>query len=193
MAVKVQRPGVREQIALDVHILRYAVAILRRVRKLNRCAPALGVSRWEELCAVMDHEGGRVRWCNGRGIESNSRQRICRRPACIPWRISLCGPQAAMFNSIKEWWCEQGPSDKGASRPCSDLPALLDEWAGSLFRELDYRREAANGTRFKVGPRPVGALMPTTGRHAWWRMWVCERHTFPALASLAHVRVCDMW
>lgn len=32
----------------------------------------------------------------------------------------------------------------------SDLPALLDEWAGSLFRELDYRREAANGTRFKV-------------------------------------------
>lgn len=45
VAVKVQRPGVREQIALDVHILRYAVAILRRVRKLNRCAPALGVSR----------------------------------------------------------------------------------------------------------------------------------------------------
>ncbi len=33
---------------------------------------------------------------------------------------------------------------------CSDLPALLDEWAGSLFRELDYRREAANGTRFKA-------------------------------------------
>ena len=33
---------------------------------------------------------------------------------------------------------------------CSDLPALLDEWASSLFRELDYRREAANGTRFKV-------------------------------------------
>ena len=32
----------------------------------------------------------------------------------------------------------------------SDLPALLDEWAGSLFRELDYRQEAANGTRFKA-------------------------------------------
>mmetsp|Transcript_19608 Transcript_19608/g.59305 ORF Transcript_19608/g.59305 Transcript_19608/m.59305 type:complete len:979 (-) Transcript_19608:2833-5769(-) len=67
VAVKVQRPGVREQIALDVHILRMAAAFLRRARKLN-----------------------------------------------------------------------------------SDLPALLDEWAGSLFRELDYRREAANGTRFKA-------------------------------------------
>jgi aarF domain-containing kinase len=30
----------------------------------------------------------------------------------------------------------------------SDLPALLDEWAASLFRELDYRAEAANGERF---------------------------------------------
>ena len=32
----------------------------------------------------------------------------------------------------------------------SNLPALLDEWAGSLFRELDYRQEADNGTRFKA-------------------------------------------
>ena len=31
----------------------------------------------------------------------------------------------------------------------SDLPALLDEWATSLFRELDYVREAKNGVRFK--------------------------------------------
>ena len=31
----------------------------------------------------------------------------------------------------------------------SDLPALLDEWASSLFRELDYVREAKNGVRFK--------------------------------------------
>lgn len=31
----------------------------------------------------------------------------------------------------------------------SDLPALIDEWTASLFRELDYRNEAANGIRFK--------------------------------------------
>lgn len=31
----------------------------------------------------------------------------------------------------------------------SDLPALIDEWTASLFRELDYRNEAANGVRFK--------------------------------------------
>ncbi len=31
----------------------------------------------------------------------------------------------------------------------SDLPALIDEWTASLFRELDYRNEAANGVRFR--------------------------------------------
>ena len=31
----------------------------------------------------------------------------------------------------------------------SDLAALLDEWATSLFRELDYTREARNGIRFR--------------------------------------------
>ncbi len=36
VAVKVQRPGVREQIALDVYILRYGLALLRSWRKLNR-------------------------------------------------------------------------------------------------------------------------------------------------------------
>lgn len=41
VAVKVQRPGVREQIALDVHILRMAAAFLRRARKLNRFATPL--------------------------------------------------------------------------------------------------------------------------------------------------------
>ena len=30
----------------------------------------------------------------------------------------------------------------------SDLPALLDEWAASLFKELDYCQEAANGVKF---------------------------------------------
>lgn len=31
----------------------------------------------------------------------------------------------------------------------TDLPALLDGWATSLFTELDYKHEAANGKRFK--------------------------------------------
>lgn len=31
----------------------------------------------------------------------------------------------------------------------TDLPALVDEWAGSLFRELDYRQEGANAANFK--------------------------------------------
>ena len=66
VAVKVQRPGVRETIALDVFILRSAAAALRRARNVN-----------------------------------------------------------------------------------TDLPALVDEWSSSLFGELDYRVEQANGTLFK--------------------------------------------
>ncbi|XP_026456403.1 uncharacterized aarF domain-containing protein kinase At1g71810, chloroplastic-like isoform X2 [Papaver somniferum] len=31
----------------------------------------------------------------------------------------------------------------------TDLPALVDEWASSLFRELDYREEAKNGVKFR--------------------------------------------
>ena len=41
VAVKVQRPGVREQIALDVYILRRLLAFVRQWRKVNRCLPAL--------------------------------------------------------------------------------------------------------------------------------------------------------
>ena len=36
VAVKVQRPGVREQIALDVYILRRLLAFVRQWRKVNR-------------------------------------------------------------------------------------------------------------------------------------------------------------
>ncbi|CAK0758203.1 hypothetical protein CVIRNUC_002602 [Coccomyxa viridis] len=66
VAVKVQRPGVKESIALDIYILRSLAVVIRRVRRIN-----------------------------------------------------------------------------------SDLGEILDEWAESLFRELDYRREARNGIRFR--------------------------------------------
>ncbi|KAG7673272.1 hypothetical protein Ndes2526B_g03296 [Nannochloris sp. 'desiccata'] len=66
VAVKVQRPGVKTSIALDVLVLRQLMVYVKRFRKMN-----------------------------------------------------------------------------------SDLPALLDEWATSLFKELDYRQEAANGVKFK--------------------------------------------
>ena len=35
MAVKVQRPGVKESIALDIYILRSLAVVIRRVRKIN--------------------------------------------------------------------------------------------------------------------------------------------------------------
>ena len=41
--MKVQRPGVREQIAMDVYILRNLLAVIREWRKVNRCAALLGI------------------------------------------------------------------------------------------------------------------------------------------------------
>ena len=35
VAVKVQRPGVKESIALDIHILRSLAVVIRRARKIN--------------------------------------------------------------------------------------------------------------------------------------------------------------
>lgn len=66
IAVKVQRPGVKAAIALDIFILRFVAGIIRRAGKFN-----------------------------------------------------------------------------------TDLQAVIDEWASSLFREMDYRREANNGLKFR--------------------------------------------
>ncbi|KAL0366455.1 UNVERIFIED_CONTAM: putative aarF domain-containing protein kinase, chloroplastic [Sesamum radiatum] len=66
VAVKVQRPGVRAAISLDILILRYLAGVIRRARKFN-----------------------------------------------------------------------------------TDLQAVVDEWASSLFREMDYKREADNGVKFR--------------------------------------------
>lgn len=54
---------------------------------------------------------------------------------------------------------------KKARKLNSDLPALLDEWALSLFKELDYRVEAENGERFKelFGEMP-GVYVPAMKR-----------------------------
>lgn len=45
VAVKVQRPGVVEQIALDVYILRRLAAAIRGWRKVNSDLPAL-IDKW---------------------------------------------------------------------------------------------------------------------------------------------------
>lgn len=37
----------------------------------------------------------------------------------------------------------------GLRQPCSILACLSLQWAESLFKELDYRREARNGIRFR--------------------------------------------
>ena len=41
VAVKVQRPGVRESIALDIHILRAGAGLFGRWRRLNSDLPGL--------------------------------------------------------------------------------------------------------------------------------------------------------
>jgi len=65
----------------------------------------------------------------------------------------------------------------------TDLPGLLDEWAASLFRELDYRHEAANGVRFRelYGHMEVGREGRAWMREClgWWVLMmgvVCDKH-----------------
>ena len=67
---------------------------------------------------------------------------------------------------------------------CSDLPSLLDEWATSLFRELDYNREAQNGMRFKklFGDLEVSQLVSPAsrlnlGNDAWKHQYTSHMRT----------------
>ena len=47
VAVKVQRPGVKESIALDIYILRSLAVVIRRVRRIN-----------SDLGEILDEVGG---------------------------------------------------------------------------------------------------------------------------------------
>ena len=54
VAVKVQRPDVRESIALDVHILRFAAGWFAKWRRLNSDLPALlDEARSEGHCCLL--------------------------------------------------------------------------------------------------------------------------------------------
>lgn len=131
VAVKVQRPGVAASIALDVFVL-------RQVR------PLWQGREWAE--------GGRSG--KGRMALQGYLQQLCfllihasRAVRTQLNRPRLCPLQ--LLAALRQW-----------RKVNSDLPALLDEWASSLFRELDYRHEAANGVRFRelYGHLEVGRL-----------------------------------
>ena len=72
---------------------------------------------------------------------------------------------------------------------CSDLPSLLDEWATSLFRELDYKREAQNGMRFKklFGDLEVGQLLsPASCLMSVWEAHITRVFGSSSRQSRAH-------
>ncbi|CAN6269451.1 unnamed protein product [Urochloa humidicola] len=54
-------------------------------------------------------------------------------------KVQRPGVQAAFLASLA----------RKAAKLNTDLPAVLDEWASSLFREMDYREEARNGLKFR--------------------------------------------
>lgn len=70
VAVKVQRPLVRESIALDIHILRILAAFVRRWRRLNSDLPALldevigrpQLHIHDPACCVKDSNGIGMQW-----------------------------------------------------------------------------------------------------------------------------------
>lgn len=81
----------------------------------------------------------------------------------------------------------------------TNLPLLIDEWAASLFKELDYRQEARNGIKFKElyshleGVYVPGMYPELTTRRVLVMEWIDgERlHTNGALAKSATYDLSD--
>lgn len=67
---------------------------------------------------------------------------------CICLEVYMCSTPPCQQRCARLFQCAS-ENVKSFRKVNSDLPALLDEWATSLFRELDYVREAQNGVRFK--------------------------------------------
>lgn len=132
VAVKVQRPLVRESIALDIHILRILAAFVRRWRRLNSDLPAL----LDEVIGRLQLHVHDPAYCmkNSNGIGACSG--LSSNPLGFHFTVALyCGSQCS--SSLQEVFL------------CLSMHVAVMQWAESLFRELDYRKEAANGIRFK--------------------------------------------
>ncbi|XP_020695226.1 uncharacterized aarF domain-containing protein kinase At1g71810, chloroplastic [Dendrobium catenatum] len=74
--------------------------------------------------------------------------RLCTSGKIIAIKVQRPGVQAAISLDIYILRYLAGLIKK-AAKLNTDLQAVLDEWASSLFREMDYREEAKNGLKFR--------------------------------------------
>ncbi|XP_031389878.1 uncharacterized aarF domain-containing protein kinase At1g71810, chloroplastic [Punica granatum] len=74
--------------------------------------------------------------------------RLCRRGEVVAVKVQRPGVQAAIALDILILRYLAG-AIRRARKLNTDLPAVVDEWASSLFREMDYRKEANNGIKFR--------------------------------------------
>ncbi|XP_020571323.1 uncharacterized aarF domain-containing protein kinase At1g71810, chloroplastic [Phalaenopsis equestris] len=74
--------------------------------------------------------------------------RLCSSGKIIAIKVQRPGVQAAISLDIYILRYVAGLIEK-AAKLNTDLQAVLDEWASSLFREMDYREEAKNGIKFR--------------------------------------------
>lgn len=141
VALKVQRPGVAEAIALDTYILRYAAGergfrILkgRPFQFLNWVSNREGVHRRKlrplpkPCCANTTGK----KTATKKDEQTQTEQRKQRKPPMWPQKTPNKHYKTTQHNATGAL--------RAARRLNTDLPALVDEWASSLFRELDYRR-----------------------------------------------------
>ena len=132
--MKVQRPGVKESIALDIYILRSLAVVIRRVRKINS---DLGEILDEVEILITKNE---LMLCNlWREPQGTCLEAHLTRVACE------CQVLAGIASSIGKTWISSNTIK--ATKQADGFEPL--QWAESLFRELDYRREARNGIRFR--------------------------------------------
>lgn len=74
--------------------------------------------------------------------------RLCSNGKIVAVKVQRPGVQAAISLDIYILRFLAGVARK-ARKLNTDLQAVLDEWASSLFREMDYRAEARNGLKFR--------------------------------------------
>ncbi|KAL6316865.1 hypothetical protein AAG906_022583 [Vitis piasezkii] len=74
--------------------------------------------------------------------------RLCPSGQVVAVKVQRPGVQAAISLDILILRFLAGLVRR-AGKLNTDLQAVLDEWASSLFREMDYRKEAKNGIKFR--------------------------------------------
>ncbi|THF97794.1 hypothetical protein TEA_013392 [Camellia sinensis var. sinensis] len=135
VAVKVQRPGVQAAISLDILILRFLAGLVRRAGKFNTDLQGFKSSLLLKLRKIELKYNIKKYWTLMVMI-FDGYIGIMSCPVSFLDIILTVSFDFELAAIVKKYGF--------------DLQAVVDEWASSLFREMDYKKEALNGLKFRL-------------------------------------------